>query len=157
MKPKNNPLKLILCLLICIGGGWISGLFSNQSTEQWYPTLIKSPLTPPNFVFPIAWTILYFMMGIALYLVWSAPEKIKKIPLLLFAIQLFFNFIWSFIFFYLQKPGLALFDIALLWISLLGTIFAFFRISKLASYLLIPYLAWVSFAFYLNLFIWMKN
>jgi benzodiazapine receptor len=150
-------IKCSISLLLCVGGGLGMGLFTNQGVKTWYPQLTKSTLTPPSFVFPIAWTILYFLMGIALYLVWSSPKKNKTTALFVFFLQLFFNFIWSFIFFYKQNPFLALIDIVCLWLSIVVTILLFKRISKLGALLLIPYLLWVSFAFYLNFFIWMHN
>jgi translocator protein len=150
-------LKLFLCLVICVGGGWLSGLFTEHGLKYWYPHLVKSSLTPPSLAFPITWTILYILMGISLYLIWTTPKKNKKLAITFFVVQLFFNFIWSFIFFYAQKTGIALVDIVCLWIAILATMVLFYRISKPATYILIPYLAWVSFAFYLNLFIWMHN
>ncbi len=149
--------KLIASLLICIGGGWLSGLATNAGLNTWYPHLIKATLTPPSIAFPIVWTILYFLMGLSLYLIWSRPFTKKTPALFFFFLQLFFNFIWSFIFFYCENPGLALIDLTFLWFSIVWTMVLFFRLEKSAGYLLVPYLAWVSFAFYLNYFIWMNN
>jgi tryptophan-rich sensory protein len=160
MKMKKKPfqiLKFLLCLLLCVGGGWLTGLFTNPGLHGWYQHLVKSSLTPPSWVFPLTWTLLYFLMAISLYLVWVAPKKNKKIPVSIFAVQLFLNFIWSFIFFTQENPGVALIDVILLWIAIIATMILFFRISKIATYLLIPYLAWVSFAIYLTYFIWVNN
>ena len=123
-------LKLCLCLIICVGGGWLSGLFTNHGLKEWYPHLVKSSLNPPSVVFPLTWTILYILMAISLYLVWSIDSKRKKAAIFSFAVQLFFNFIWSFIFFYIENPGLAMIDIICLWAAILTTMVLFFRISK---------------------------
>ena len=149
--------KLFLCLLLCVGGGLLAGLITEESVRTWYPTLVKPAWTPPNFVFPIAWTILYALMGIAVWLVWESPTSHKNTAFSFFGIQLFLNFIWSYLFFYLYNPGLALLDILLMWIAIVVTIWAFWRHSKIASLLLVPYLVWVSYAFTLNWFIWSHN
>jgi benzodiazapine receptor len=157
--------KFLLCSVFCVGGGFLSGLFTNSGLQTWYPGLVKSSLNPPGFVFPIAWTILYLLMGVSLYLIWTLPsipkqpwyKKSKKGAIALFGLQIFFNFIWSFLFFYLENPGLALLDIVCLWFSLVAMMIVFFRMSKVACFLQIPYLMWISFALYLNFFIWIHN
>lgn len=135
----------------------LSGLFTRDGLETWYPTLIKSPLTPPDFVFPIVWTVLYTMMGFALYYVWTSPKKSKYTAISLFLIQLVFNFYWSWIFFHTREPFLALLDMQLLIVTLIATMMLFFQHSRLAGSLLIPYLVWVLFAFYLNAYIVLNN
>lgn len=149
--------RLFLCLLLCLGGGWTTGLLTQHGITDWYPHLIKPYGTPPNVVFPIVWTILYIFMAFALALLWTSKTAKKKKAFLLFAIQLLLNFSWSWLFFYLQQPGLALVDITLLWLSIFFTIRCFWRHTRYGSYLLILYLAWVTYACYLNLFIWMYN
>ncbi len=159
-KKQSSFLKLILpCLLICLGGGWLTGLLTRHGVREWYPHLIRPYGTPPNIAFPIVWTILYIFMGISLALLWASSNSItgKKKAFLFFGIQLFLNFIWSWLFFYLQKPGLALIDIVLLWLTIIMTIIYFWNHTKLGSFLLMPYLGWVTYAFYLNLFIWIYN
>ena len=149
--------KFLLCLLLCLGGGWLTGLITEQGIKEWYPSLIKACGTPPNVVFPIVWAILYIFMAIALTLLLVSKIAKKKIAVLLFSIQLLLNFSWSYLFFYLEQVGLALVDITLLWICIFLTIIFFWRHTRCGSYLLLPYLAWVSYALYLNLFIWMYN
>ncbi|MDP1835299.1 MAG: TspO/MBR family protein [Chlamydiales bacterium] len=149
--------SLALCLIVCVGGGWVTGLVTEDSVTTWYPTLVKPSWTPPNYLFPIAWTILYTLMAIALWKVIIAPTRNKQTAYSLFGLQLVLNFIWSFLFFYLESPGLGLIDIILMWIAIVATMAAFWRHSQVATYLLLPYLAWVSYAFSLNLFIWMHN
>lgn len=156
-KTKNFIEKFLLCLLLCLGGGWLTRLISEQGIKEWYPSLIKACGTPPNVVFPIVWAILYVFMAIALTLLWVSKTPKKKIAALLFSIQLLLNFSWSYLFFYLEQVGLALVDITLLWMCIFFTIIFFWRHTRYGSYLLLPYLAWVSYALYLNLFIWMYN
>lgn len=149
--------KLFPCLILCLGGGWLTGLVTQHGVKEWYPHLIKPYGTPPDIVFPIVWSILYTFMAIALALLWTSHTSGKKLAFLFFIIQLFLNFIWSWLFFYLQKPGLALLDIVLLWFTILMTIRFFWAHTRYGSYLLMPYLFWVTYAFYLNLFIWIYN
>ena len=149
--------KFLPCLLLCLGGGWLTGLVTEHGIKQWYPHLVKPCGTPPDIVFPIVWTILYICMAVALTLLWMSKTRGKRKPLLLFFVQLFLNFIWSWLFFYLEEPGLALVDVVILWVLILMTIKSFSPHTRWGSYLLISYLIWVTYAVYLNLFIWMRN
>jgi len=161
IKEKNvefSMTRFFLCLLLCVGGGWLTGLLTQHGVKVWYPQLIKAHGTPPDIVFPIVWTLLYICMAISLTLLWSSERKFdKSLAFSLFGIQLFLNFIWSWAFFYLQSPSFALIDISFLWFFILLTILSFWKHTRIGSYLLIPYLLWVSYAFYLNLFIWIYN
>lgn len=124
----------------------------------WYMTLHKPPLTPPTEYFPIAWTILYILMGIAFFVVLTKPaSKEKYYAMNLFLIQLILNFLWSYIFFDLQLINYALSDVVLLLGFLIVTIIYFFKLSKFAGILLVPYLLQVIFALYLNLGIAILN
>lgn len=147
----------LICLLICLGGGWLNGLSTEASIENWYPRLYKPSWTPPNITFPIVWTILYALMALSLALVWTSRTSGKKLAITFFAIQLFLNFLWSWLFFYFKKPGYALVDVILLWFAIAITIDLFWKHSRWGACILIPYLVWVSFAFYLNLYIWSHN
>lgn len=151
--------KLIISVAICELVGLLSTPFTIASIPTWYQTLNKPSFSPPNWVFGPAWTILYFLMGVSLYLVWAKGLKNKKVKtgVKFFSIQLVLNFLWSIFFFGLHSPILGMIDIALLWIAILITIIKFYEISKSASYILIPYLLWVSFASVLNLFIVILN
>ncbi|MBI4038125.1 tryptophan-rich sensory protein [Candidatus Daviesbacteria bacterium] len=149
--PINIP-KLILAVGVCLGAGGVGSIFTFSSIPTWYVTLNKPFFSPPNWIFGPVWTTLYILMGISLYLVWIK----NKVPTV-FWTQLILNAVWSIIFFGLQNPSLALVDIVALWIAIVLTIKAFYPISKPASYLLIPYLAWVSFASILNLSIVLLN
>ena len=119
--------------------------------NEWYSALNKPPLTPPATYFPIAWTVLYTLMTISFFIILSKPSsKDKYFGVNLFLIQLMLNFIWSYIFFELKSIKLALVDVILLFIILCFTVFYFFKISKFAAILLIPYILQVVFAIYLN-------
>lgn len=154
---KSTTVIFLLSLLVCLGGGWLTGLFTQEGVREWYPHLIKSQGTPKDIVFPIVWTILYTFMAIALTLLTISKTTHKKTAFVFFFVQLSLNFIWSWLFFYLQSPGAALIDIVFLWLSLALTIVLIWRHTRVGGYLLLPYLAWVSYAFYLNLFVWMYN
>ena len=156
---KINYLKLIASIIICLGIGSFGGFATASSVSTWYVTLNKPFFNPPSWLFGPVWTLLYILMGISLYLVWSKKLKpnVQKKALGLFGIQLILNFFWSLIFFGLRNPLLAFVEIVLLWVSILFTIIYFWRVSKPAASLLIPYILWVSFASVLNLAIVVLN
>lgn len=158
-----NPwIKGTTSIIVCELTGLLSIPFTNASISTWYAFLTKPPFTPPNWVFGPVWTLLYFLMGIALFLIWhtktTAKNKHQKqIAISLFFVQLLLNFLWSFIFFYLKQPFTAVIEIVMLWIAIVYTIVLFRKFSVTAAWLLIPYLIWVSFASYLTLAIWLVN
>lgn len=158
MKIKSIP-KLLFSIVICQLAGIIGSFFTVHSVSTWYTGIIKPAFTPPNWVFGPVWTALFALMGISLYLVWIKGIKTKKakIALALFGIQVFLNVLWSMLFFGLRLPFYAFIEIIILWIFILLAIIWFYNISKAASYLLIPYLIWVSFAAVLNLAIVLLN
>lgn len=146
-KPKFSLFKLIFCILITEGAGIFGSVATSSSVKTWYLTdLIKPSFNPPSWIFAPVWTLLFFLMGIALYLVWT-----KKNNLFWFWVQLLLNILWSFLFFGLHSPMLAFYEIVILWIVILITIIKFWSYNKKAGILLLPYLAWVSFASFLNL------
>lgn len=159
------PMKLrelfgvAIAILVCETAGIIGSIFTASSVATWYATLAKPALNPPAWVFGPVWTTLYALMGIAAFLVWrkGLEHRDVKIALGIFAVQLVLNTLWSVIFFGLHSPGGALVEIVFLWLAILATIISFARISKPAAWLLIPYVAWVGFAAYLNFTIWMLN
>jgi len=155
----NNTFKLIIAIIIPVAVGAISGFFTATGVESWYQTINKPSWNPPGWIFGPVWTTLYVMMGIALFLVWKSDSSdvLKKTAIALFAIQLILNFFWSFIFFDQQQIGWALVEIIVMWVFILLTIFAFGNVSKLAAWLLVPYISWVSFATILNYTIWKLN
>lgn len=152
MKKINLPL-LIFCIGICASAGIVGSIATANSVTTWYPTLTKPSFNPPSWIFGPVWTTLYFLMGVSLYLVWGK----KKTDLKWFWIQLILNALWSIAFFGLKNPLLAFVLIILLWASILLTIKSFQKVNKTAAVLLFPYLAWVSFASLLNLFIVVLN
>lgn len=150
---KTNFLTSLFLLAVPTFVGTLSSQFSSMGQGVVTPYPNQPPLVPPASVFPVVWTILYALMGIALYLVVNADydKKGKKIAVSLFAMQLLFNFLWPIVFFRLEMCGLALVINCILLFLILLTIIVFGRIKKVAGYLLIPYLIWVAFAVYLNL------
>jgi tryptophan-rich sensory protein len=130
-----------------------------DSVNTWYADLSKPSFTPPDWVFGVVWPILYVMMGISAFMIWSKgfSNRRVKVALGLFILQLVLNGLWTPIFFGLHMMALALAEIALLWVAIIMTIFAFWRISKAAAYLLVPYILWVSFAIALNAALWQLN
>ncbi len=154
-----NYKRLIISLALPQLAGIIGSFFTVSAIPSWYATLQKPSFSPPNWIFGPAWVMLYILMGISVYLVWQKIKENKTVKgsLWLFWIHLFFNATWSIIFFGLQNPGLALINIVIIWLLIIALIIKFWKISKWATYLLIPYLLWVSFASVLNYFIWYLN
>ena len=152
-------IKIVLVVLVCVSVGYLSGTVTRESITTWYPTLVKPVFNPPNWIFAPVWTLLYIMMGIAAGLVWTNEyeQKIVKKALGFFAIQLGLNALWSYLFFGLHNPLLALIEIVLLWLMIFETYNQFKKIDKVSGFLMIPYLAWVSFATILNASIWWLN
>jgi len=158
MTIKSFP-KLAAAVLFCIIMGSLGSLFTITGPASWYASLAKPFFTPPDWVFGPVWITLFTLMGIALYLVWeSGMEKpeVKK-AVIVFGAQFVLNVLWSFLFFGLRSPLLGLADIILLWVLIAATIVFFYRVRKGASYLLIPYLAWVSLAMALNAGVYLMN
>lgn len=156
----NKYVKILIFVVTCLAVGYLSSIVTRSSVATWYPTLVKPSFNPPNWAFPVAWTTLFIFMGIAAGLVWDKIE-IKKgevqNALLFFFIQLALNALWSFLFFGLKNPMLALIEIILLWLMIYETYMKFNKIDKTAGYLFVPYLLWVSFAIILNGNIWWLN
>jgi len=142
-------------LLITFAVAGVSGMATSGSVREWYPTIIKPSWNPPGWVFGPVWTILYAMMAVAAWLVWRKTGWSGA--LVWFAVQLALNAAWSPLFFGLHRIDLALVDIVALWVAITGTLVAFWKVSPLAGGLLIPYLAWVSFATALNFTLWRLN
>lgn len=154
----NKIIKLLFLIIICEGVGFLGTIFTIPSIQGWYMTLQKAPFSPPSWIFGPVWTALYFLMAIALFLV--LQKKLKKqrnFLIILFSVQLVLNFFWSVIFFGLHLPLAAFIEIIFLWISIALLIVDFWKYSKTAAMLLVPYLLWVSFASILNLFIALLN
>lgn len=155
-----NIIKLLICIAICLFVGGLGGFATSGEVTTWYLTIQKPTWNPPSWVFGPVWTMLYVLMGVALYWVWQAEnvsKQDKQNAITIFIIQLIFNCLWSFIFFKWHAIGWALVEIILLWSAIIATIFFFHKVKKLAAWILLPYLAWVSFATFLNFTIWSLN
>ena len=156
----NKIVKIAIALIVCLVVGYSASIVTRPSVESWYPTLTKPIFNPPNWIFMPMWTFLYIIMAVAAGLVWDKikeQNEVVKKALAFFLIQLTLNAIWSYLFFGLKNPMLALIEIALLWLMIYETYLKFVKINKTAGYLLIPYLAWVGFAAILNGSIWWLN
>lgn len=151
--------RVAIAIGICELAGIIGSVFTASAIPSWYVILERPAFAPPNWVFGPVWTTLYAMMGVSLYLVWQqlSQGKPAKKALYVFGVQLLLNTAWSIIFFGLQSPGAAFVEIIFLWLSIALTILLFWQFSKTAALLLVPYIAWVSFAAFLNYTIWMLN
>lgn len=152
-------LKILGFILICELIGILGSYFTISSIATWYATLNKPFFNPPNYLFGPVWTALYALMGISAYMIWEKgiTNKSVMVALKYFGIQLFLNAIWSPIFFGKKDLLLALFVIILMWIFICFTIWKFYKIRKIAAFLMFPYLLWVSFATILNYSIWYLN
>ncbi len=155
---KFNLKRFLISLAIPLITGGLSA-FITRGDMDIYQNFNQPPLAPPMWLFPVAWTILYALMGVSLYLVWNsnATYSQKQLAFIFFGIQLFLNFIWSPIFFSMQQFLLAFIVLVLMWIFTLGMILTFYRVSKPAGLLQIPYLLWLTFAGYLNFAIYLLN
>lgn len=138
--------------------GALSGWLSREGMRVFGQTAVQPPLSPPAWLFPVVWTILYGLMGISAARVYLAEEsKQRSRGLNLFVVQLVFNFFWSLIFFNLQAYGFALFWLLLLWGLVALMILEFSKVDKAAAWLQVPYLIWLTFAAYLNAAVWIVN
>jgi tryptophan-rich sensory protein len=155
----RDAIKLLLAVAVPLAIGGLSGFATARGVDTWYPTLAKPSFNPPAWVFGPTWTVLYILMGVALFLVWRQGLDTPgvKLALTLFAVQLALNGLWSILFFGMQSPAWAFAEILLLWLAIVATLWAFWRLMPVAGWLLVPYLAWVSFAAVLNGSIWILN
>jgi tryptophan-rich sensory protein len=154
----KNVWSLAASLAICLAAGGVGSFATSAKIPTWYATLAKPALNPPNWIFAPVWTTLYILMAVAAWMVWTRRQQAgTRAALALFAVQLLLNTLWSFLFFGAENPGLAMVEIIVLWLAISATIRTFREISPTAAWLLAPYLAWVSFASYLNFAIWRLN
>ena len=155
----RNAAQLILAVTLPLAVGGLSGFATASGVASWYPTLAKPSFNPTAWVFGPTGTVLYIQMGVALFLVWQQGQNTQgvRLALFVFGVQLMLNALWSIIFFRMQSPGWAFAEIILLWSAIIATLWAFWRVMPAAGWLLVPYLAWVSFAAVLNGSIWFLN
>ena len=157
MPGKFDWKALVICLLAVYAFAALGSIFTFRSVNSpWYDS-IKPTITPPNWVFPVVWNILFLLIAASLFLLWTARfrnkkhrEISRKRVALAFGINLFLNTLWSALFFGLKSPAASLFELAVLWISIIAMIFTAYRIRKISAYLLLPYGLWVIFAGILN-------
>ena len=155
---RKNRKYLLICLAVPLAVGGLSALLTRGGMER-FKSLNKPPLTPPGWLFPVVWTILFLMMGAASYLVWKSgrPRRAARTALTLYGVQLAFNFLWSMLFFNMGLYLAAFFELISRWLFILLTAARFYRLSRGAGYLLLPYLLWVAFAGYLNFGVYLLN
>jgi len=158
--PDRRPVgSLVAAVLACELAGASGGLLAADGVTAWYPTLSKPPFTPPGWVFAPVWTTLFALLGIAAWLVWRAglDRRPARVALAVFLAQYVVQVAWSGVFFGLRWPGGGLAVIAALWVGVVATVATFARVDRRAALLLVPYLAWVSFAAFLNYELWRLN
>jgi tryptophan-rich sensory protein len=153
------PLKFVISVLITEGAGGIGSLFTYGAIPTWYATLTKTPLTPPNWLFAPMWITLFFLMGVALYLIWVRKGKDSRnwLALSIFSVQLVLNVLWSVLFFGLHNILFGAIEIVFLWFFIGATIIEFYSVDRKAAYLLFPYISWVTVAALLNITILFAN
>lgn len=150
-KSKINWKILIISFILVYGIAFLGSLFTTSSVDSSWYLSIKPSITPPNWVFPIAWNILFFLIAVSLYLViLNKNKKSNKKAIIVFGINLILNAFWTLFYFKMQNPLFAFYEIILLWISILLMIIYSYKVNKTSAYLLVPYLLWVSFATILN-------
>lgn len=158
MRNGRSVMVLVLWLAACLGVGSAGAVFTSRSVDTWYPLLVKPSWNPPAWVFGPVWTTLYVMMALAAWVVWRRRGfRGGAAAFGWFAVQLGLNALWSPLFFGLQNLRAALVDVVLLWAAIAATLIAFWKISRPAGILLLPYWLWVSFAAVLNFSIWRLN
>jgi len=157
----GKPVRFLVSIVACYIAAGLGSVFTTSQIATWYLSLHKPPFNPPNWIFGPVWTLLYTLMGISLYLVWTTTaqrtKKLKKTAIQYFILQLLFNSLWSIVFFGMHAPLAAFVVIVGLWFSILVTITKFWTINKLAGQLLIPYILWVTFASVLNFAVVLLN
>jgi benzodiazapine receptor len=158
MKLLRSLIGLAVSMGLCFGAGFLGSVFTTPSIPTWYAGLAKPSWTPPAWIFGPAWSVLYGMMALALWLIWRrGGVAMAKVPIVLFMVQLVLNVLWSLLFFGLRMPGVAFAEIVLLWLAILATMITFWRLNSTAGLLLFPYLIWTAFAGALNFALWHMN
>ncbi|SRR5258705_9966673 len=158
MFDRESWISLVPFIVVCFAAAGVGSFVTNTSVNTWYAQLRKPDWTPPNWIFGPVWTTLYVLMAVSAWLVWRSTEwSVAKSALVLFGIQLALNTLWSLVFFGLREVRLAFVEIMLLWTMVVATVVSFLPLSRLAAWLLLPYLLWVGFASYLNFRIWQIN
>lgn len=148
--------SLLVNIAIPLAVGGVSALITGGGFKN-YGAVAKPVLSPPSWIFPVVWTILYILMGISSYLIYEKDDSSAKRPLAIYAIQLFFNFLWPIFFFSFEAYLFSFIWLLLLWAFVFAMIIEFYKVNKTAGLLQIPYLIWLTFAAYLNLAVYLLN
>ena len=149
----KKSFSIIVAVAICLAVGWLSSLLNRAPIETWYPMLEKSSFTPPDYIFPIVWSVLYVLIGISAGLLYNVHTISKRPLLILFAVQLLFNVSWSFFFFSMRSPILGFANLLILVALGVAYFIGTLWIKRPAAIFFLPYLAWILFATYLNFYI----
>jgi len=146
---KINWKTLIICFVIVYLTAFLGGIFTSKETSgAWYDS-VRPSITPPNYVFPIVWNILFFLIAVSLYIAWDSGKD-RLLVGFVFGANFVLNILWSVLYFGLRNPLLAFFEIIVLWLSICSMIYVCWKIDRKAAWLLVPYLLWVGFAIVLN-------
>jgi len=158
MAPLTSPIMLLVFVIASLAAGRLGAAITEPALAGWYANLAKPDWTPPNIVFPVAWSLIFVIIGIAAWLVWKTAERGEaRLPLTFFFAQLVINVLWSFCFFGQRDPFLGLVCLGALVVAVVFTTLAFQRVSRLAGWLFLPYLLWLGYAGALNFAIWQMN
>ncbi len=149
----KKSFSIIIAVAICLTIGWLSGLLNSSPIESWYQTLEKSSFTPPDYIFPIVWSILYLLMGVSAGLLYNVHNISKRPLLLLFAVQMLLNVSWNFFFFSIQSPILGFVNLLVLVVLGAAYFVGTLWIKRSSAFFFLPYLIWILFATYLNFYI----
>lgn len=156
--PAQPKLAFVISLVLCLAAGGLGSFATAVKIPTWYATIAKPSWNPPNWIFGPVWTTLYILMAVAAWMIWMRAEQPGAgRALAWFGVQLILNTVWSFLFFAMENPGAAFVEVVGLWLAIAVTIALFSRISPIAAWLLVPYIAWVTFASCLNFTIWRLN
>ena len=153
----KKVLPVIMFMALCLFAGYVSRLLQASSLVDWYPMLIKSPLTPPDAAFPIVWAVLYVLMGLTAGILWGQRSVYSRLLFTLFSLQLLLNALWSLCFFYMTSPLMGLVIILIMDMLALLYVAGCFIVNRVAGWLMVPYMLWLLFATYLNGFIAVYN
>ena len=153
----KKALTFIIPVIVCIGVGFTASHFQADAIQTWYPSLEKPSLTPPNWVFPVVWSILYVMMGLSIGFILISNTKRRWFFINLFILQLLFNFTWSITFFYIKDPLSGFINILILDVLVIFYVIESYHVVRRASLLFMPYALWILFATYLNGYIMVHN
>lgn len=148
----ESALRLIACFVLCVGGGGFSGSVTGAEIRGWYAQLVRPSWTPPNWVFPVAWAVLYIMMSFSLWLLWdrAEPSLGRTLAISMFLVQFALNLAWSPVFFLAHRPRAAMYIIVAMALAIAGTIALAWPVDRTAALLLAPYLVWAAYATTLN-------